>query len=293
MPKQARIAIQVAVREELNPILNRLDVERIFHEVTWEQRRSLKHAHHDHLRFYLGMLNGVRVVLFRTGVGRLRAREIIRIFFEHFEPGFFISAGFGGALTPDLKVGDIVLATDICEVQSGRCDWQGIIPPLNNEVQYRQGRLITADEMIIYGRDKAKLGEDHQAIVVDMETSAVAGLCRRRDVPMTSVRVISDLVNEDLPPEINTFFDNGQVRPALVAKAIVAHPPTLPRLFRLAKNVWRAGDNLADFLEKLVRVVPVQTKQANGNHQVGNCACQNGNTTPSPNGKPPTPLDRF
>ncbi|MBM3890222.1 MAG: hypothetical protein FJ388_14000 [Verrucomicrobia bacterium] len=266
MLKQAPIAIQVAVREELNPILKRLDVEEVFHEVTWEQRRSLKYAHHDHLRFYLGTLNGVRVAAFRTGVGRLRAREIIRVFFEHFEPGCFISAGFGGALTPDLRVGDIVLATNICELQSGRCDWAGLVPSLNSEVEFRKGRLITADEMIVYGRDKARIGHDHQAIVVDMETSAVAEFCRRHGVPMIGVRAISDRADEDLPPEINTFFDNGQVRPAYVARAILAHPPTVVGLFRLAKNVWRAGDDLAAFVEKLVRVIPVETKPANQGH---------------------------
>jgi adenosylhomocysteine nucleosidase len=293
MLKQAPIAIQVAVREELNPILKRLDVEEIFHEVTWEQRRSLQHAHHDHLRFYVGTLNGVRVVLFRTGVGRLRAREIIRIFFEHFESGCFISAGFGGALTPDLKVGDIVLATSICELQSGRCDWEGMVPSLNSEVEFRKGRLITADEMIIYGRDKARIGQDHQAVVVDMETSAVAALCHRRGVPMIGVRAISDRADEDLPPEINTFFDNGQVRPAYIVRAIAAHPPTVIGLFRLAKNVWRAGDDLAVFLEKLVRVVPVGDSVGNHNHQTGGDACPIQTETSPPNEKPSITPDRF
>ncbi|MCX7824161.1 MAG: hypothetical protein N2689_01205 [Verrucomicrobiae bacterium] len=285
MLRQVPIAIQVAVREELNPILRRLDVEEVFHEVTWEQRRSLKHAHHDHLRFFIGTLNGVRVVLFRTGVGRLRAREIIRIFFEHFEPGVFISAGFGGALTPDLRVGDIVLATSICELQSGRCDWEGFVPSLNSEVEFRKGRLITADEMIIYGRDKARIGRDHQAVVVDMETSAVAALCQRRGVLMIGVRTISDRADEDLPPEINTFFDNGQVRPAYVAKAILAHPPTVFGLFRLAKNVWRAGDDLAAFLEKLVKVVPVANNGSNHHQgQTGAGASPSLGKTPPPKG---------
>jgi adenosylhomocysteine nucleosidase len=249
------IAIQVAVREELNPILKRVRLERVFHEVTWDQLRSLRHAHRDHLRFFIGTLNSVPVVVFRTGVGRHRAREIVRIFFEHFEPRLFISTGFGGALQSGLNIGDIVMASDICELQSGLCNWQGVIPPVNGEIKFRKGRLITADQMIVDAIDKAKIGELHKADVVDMETSAVAALCQQHSVPIFSIRAISDRSDENLPPEINSFFNNGQVQPGLVARAIAVHPPTVVGLFKLAKHAWKAGDDLASFLEKFVVVV--------------------------------------
>jgi adenosylhomocysteine nucleosidase len=255
MIEQLPIAIQVAVHEELSPVLKRLAVEEVFHEVTWEQRRSLKHAHHDHLRFFVGKLGGVRVVVFRTGVGRLRATEIIRVFFEHFEPKLFISAGFGGALSPELDIGDIVLANEIFELNTGRSDWQGFVPSLNGQVKFQQGKLVTADEMVISGREKTSLGEIHRAVIVDMETSAVAAKCRKHNVPMVGVRAISDRANEDLPPEINSFFDNGEVRPGKIAKAIVSHPPTMIGLFKLAKHAWKAGEDLADFLEKFIAAV--------------------------------------
>ncbi len=260
MQEQLPIAIQVAVHEEISPILKRVAVEEVFHEVTWEQRRSLKHAHHDHLRFYIGSMNGVRVVIFRTGVGRLRATEIIRVFFEHFEPRLLISAGFGGALTPELDIGDIVLVNDIVELQTGRSDWQGFVPSLNGQFNFHKGRLVTSDQMVISGRDKTGLGETHKAIVVDMETSAVAAKCRKHNVPMIGVRAISDRANEDLPPEINNFFDNGEVRPGKIARAIVSHPPTFIGLFKLAKHAWKAGEDLADFLEKFVLAVDSNSK---------------------------------
>ncbi len=255
MPALSPIAIQVAVREELNPILKRVRVERVFHEVTWDQLRSLRHAHRDHLRFFIGTLNDIPVVVFRTGVGRHRAREIVRIFFEHFEPRLFISTGFGGALSPDLEIGEIIMASDICELQSGLCNWRGVVPATNGEVKFRQGRLVTADQMIVDALDKAKIGELHKASVVDMETSAVAALCQQYSVPMLAVRAISDRSDENLPLEINSFFNNGQVRPGLVARAIVVHPPTVVGLFKLAKHAWKAGDDLARFLQKLVAAV--------------------------------------
>jgi adenosylhomocysteine nucleosidase len=260
MQKELPIAIQVAVHEEISPILKRVAVEEVFHEVTWEQRRSLKHAHHDHLRFYIGALNGVRVVVFRTGVGRLRATEIIRVFFEHFEPKLLISAGFGGALTPDLDIGDIVLVNDILELQTGRRDWQGFIPSLNGQFKFQQGRLVTADQMVISGDEKTALGSTHNAVVVDMETSAVAARCKKLGVPIIGVRAISDRANEDLPPEINTFFDNGEVRPGKIAKAIITHPPTFAGLFKLAKHAWKAGDDLAGFLERFVLAAAADLK---------------------------------
>lgn len=255
MIEQLPIAIQVAVHEELSPLLKRLAVEEVFHEVTWEQRRSLKHAHHDHLRFFVGKFGGVRVVIFRTGVGRLRATEIVRVFFEHFEPRLFISSGFGGALTPDLDIGDIVLANEIYELKTGLGDWETLVPSLNGQVRFQQGKLVTADEMVVCGRDKTGLGEAHRAVIVDMETSAVAAKCRKHNVPMVGVRAISDRANEDLPPEINSFFDNGEVRPGKIVSAILSHPPTVVGLFKLAKHAWKAGEDLADFLERFVAAV--------------------------------------
>ena len=249
-----RIAIQVAVHEELKPVLKRVRVERVFHEVTWEQRNSLRHAHHDHLRFYNGTMNGVPVVVFRTGVGRNRAREILRVFFEHFEPRHVISAGFGGALSPELNIGDIVMVDDICELSTGLCKWRGSLAA-NGQNGVHKGKLITADRMIVEAVDKTQIGELHKAIVVDMETSAVAALCEQYRVPLTGIRAISDKANEDLPPEINSFFDNGEVRPTAITKAIVTHPSTIIGLYKLAKHAWKAGDDLGNFLEKFVTTI--------------------------------------
>ena len=129
------------------------------------------------------------------------------------------------------------------------------MPSLNGEVKLLRGKLVTADEMVVVGHEKTGLGEAHQASIVDMETSAVAAKCKKHNVPIVSVRAISDRANEDLPPEINTFFDNGEVRPGKIAKAIVSDPPTMISLFKLAKHAWKAGDDLADFLERFVAAV--------------------------------------
>ena len=45
------------------------------------------------------------------------------------------------------------------------------------------------------------------------------------------------------------------MRPGKIAKAIVSHPPTMVGLFKLAKHAWKAGEDLADFLEQFVAAV--------------------------------------
>ena len=64
------------------------------------------------------------------------------------------------------------------------------------------GGLCTADRIIRLPDEKRKLGEESAALAVDMETFAVAEVCRRRNLPLIAARIISDAVGDQLPDDL-------------------------------------------------------------------------------------------
>jgi uridine phosphorylase len=118
---------------------------------------------------------GVRIV--HTGVGAHAARAALELAVRQELPERVISSGFAGALTPELRVGDVV------------CDARGT-------------RFASARDVLATAQDKREFRERTGADVVDMETDAIREVCAAAGVPMTALRVISDGSEDDLglPP---------------------------------------------------------------------------------------------
>lgn len=64
----------------------------------------------EQIRFVTGKLSGRPVVVAWTGVGKVNAAMTTTLLIEHFDPQRFIFTGIAGAVNPDLRPGDIVIA---------------------------------------------------------------------------------------------------------------------------------------------------------------------------------------
>lgn len=62
------------------------------------------------IRFSSGQLNGRHVVVAWTGVGKVNAAMTTTLLIEHFKPKHVIVTGIAGAVNPELRPGDIVIA---------------------------------------------------------------------------------------------------------------------------------------------------------------------------------------
>ena len=74
--------------------------------LTDRQQRTI-----EGIRFTSGLLNGRHVVVAWTGVGKVNAAMTTTLLFEHFKPKHVIVTGIAGAVNPELRPGDIVIAT--------------------------------------------------------------------------------------------------------------------------------------------------------------------------------------
>jgi adenosylhomocysteine nucleosidase len=244
------IAILVAVRQELKPILRRADANHVVRQ--------------EHLDFHEGTLGGRPVALLALGIGKECARIAAEMTIRCYRPDLIISAGFGGGLQQNVEDGDIIVGTEILELRKDQGDqitWDSTHKPVRpsrihsddtNEIRVHYGKIITTDEMVLRAANKARIGKATGALTVDMETSAVAAVCAVRKTDFLAVRCITDNVHEDLPDEFNDFFVLGQLRPNRVFSSCARDPRVVGDLARLGYRARRSGAKLARFLETAV-----------------------------------------
>jgi len=243
------IAILVAVRQELRPILRLAETDHIVRQA--------------HLDFHEGTLAGQPVVLLALGVGKECARIAAEMTIRCYRPDLIISAGFGGGLQPSVRDGDIVIGTEVLDLREDngyQVRWRSEhpLPPheelgaIDSSSIIHFGKILTADEMVLRSDVKARFGKATGALTVDMETSAVADVTTAHDTNMLAVRCITDNDHEDLPDEFNDFFVLGQLQHTRVISSCVRSPRTMLDLARLGYRAKQAGHNLARFLEAAV-----------------------------------------
>ena len=112
-----------------------------------------------------------------------------------------ISIGLAGALSPHLKVGDVVIAEKIMTgAESWDCNagWRNRL--MSRLPQALQGTLFGSDVIIDKADTKSGLHEATGALAVDMESQIAARFAAARNLPLAGLRIISDGATHVLPP---------------------------------------------------------------------------------------------
>lgn len=149
-----------------------------------------------------------------------------------YRPRFVLSAGFSGSLQSGQQVGDLILATEVVDQAQQR--WPTRCPNEWTEAACSQGRLVSVPELVADPRDKQRLGEQFDALAVDMETAVLARMCSEAGIPLVCLRVISDDLNTPLSPHLVDLLRRGRGFPPRLAWTVLRHPTSIGELFRLA-----------------------------------------------------------
>ena len=201
------------------------------------------------------------VLVVETGVGQANVAHALDWLLTKpkfdgvpYEPKALIFAGYAGALTADLHVGDIVLADEIVDTHGKR--WQPTWPTSLPEGPWtpplHRGRLLTVDELTATPADKRRLAEQHQACAVDMESAVFAERCTDAGIPFACVRAISDEAATSLSPALVSLLSGGTASPWRVLLALARRPGMLPELFHLARATKHASKQLGEALGELL-----------------------------------------
>jgi adenosylhomocysteine nucleosidase len=198
-----------------------------------------------------GQIHGRSAAVFHTGVGEKSCRARIEKFLRQQQFKYLISAGFAGALDPELRAGDLLLSENFSSpelLRASRLDFAG--------GRLSVGKLATVPVVIDSKSERDRWAAESGAAAVDMETEFIAAACAARGIPMLSLRVISDTPAEPFPAPPGVLFDleKQETNFGRLALHLVKHPGALMRLNAFRRRIGLARQSLTSALDKLLRV---------------------------------------
>jgi len=219
-----KIGIVSAMEREVGPLLK-----------TWK-RGTIR----DGSRVY-GVWRSDASTYIVSGIGREPGLLAARALVAGERPDILVSAGFAGALTRQLTVGETITPGTVIDGQTGeRFLSQGGI-----------GVLISAAAIADEGAKK-QLGEQYGAEAVDMEGAAVARVAQENGIPFCAVKSISDELGFAMPPFNAYVTADGKLALERFAAHIAIRPSYWPSLVQLARNSKRASLELSAALQHLL-----------------------------------------
>jgi len=188
---------------------------------------------------------GVGVLV--TGIGRRNAEASVRRALSERRPVLVLTCGFAGGLDPALGHGAVIVETDAATdaMPVGRAMVERLAA-----AGAKRGRVHCADRIAVTAAEKRTLRRATGAEAVELESGAIRAVCHAAGVPCVTVRVISDVADEDLPLDFNALLKADQVLDVgrLLWK-VVRSPRLVGRLWRLQRRSREAADRLAGVLE--------------------------------------------
>ena len=199
-----------------------------------------------------GGLKGRHVVVARSGPGHQAARHAAEAIIAGHRPQWVISAGFAGGVRPGPARHDLVMADCLIDADGHRLVVDLKVDPqsLAQTPGVHVGPLVTVDHVVRLPDEKRALGQRHQALAVDMESYAVAEVCREREVRFLAIRILTDAVDDELPRDVEALLRQKTrvAKAGAVVGAVWRRPSSVKDMWNLRENALVASDRLAKFL---------------------------------------------
>jgi adenosylhomocysteine nucleosidase len=238
------------------------------------------------MRIFEGRIGQVEILSSVAGVGKVAAAGGTRYLLDVFPIDALINYGTAGALSPRVKTGEVVIATELIHGDVGVIHSRGFKttgPGIYEEgqvifspeytvesslvekarqaasgagVHHHLGKVLTCDQVVLDPELRAQLGQNFDALAVEMEGAAAAQVCEGEGVAFISVRAISDELAHDLVGLEKLLPSRGQSRASLWGKRFlhtVTHPSTVKKARELSGGMEGALASLSLFIPVLLR----------------------------------------
>jgi adenosylhomocysteine nucleosidase len=196
--------------------------------------------------------DGGSCLVVQTGIGPERAH---RAAVAAPPARLFLACGCAGALVGWLRAGDLVAADSVVALGEGGRPASHLPAPggrlaawaASRGLRVHVGAVASSPVVLATAEAKAAAGADG-ALVVEMESGAVASVASARGIPFLGLRVVLDLAGQVLALPADVIDQaSGELRPAR-ALASLAPPWRWPRAGRLARQSRVAERRLRAFL---------------------------------------------
>lgn len=189
--------------------------------------KGIKPCEFSGMTFYKGKIGKTKVVLVKSGVGKVFASIATQTLILNFGVTMVINTGVAGSIS-HAKIGDIVIASAVVQHDmdtSALGDPLGLISGINKVFfktdAYMQGRAVksaealgmnavigviaSGDQFICKDADKQFIRDNFGALCVEMEGAPIGQVAYVNGVPFTVLRSISDDGQSEHKVEFATF----------------------------------------------------------------------------------------
>ena len=211
------IGIMCAMREELEPILEKVEVQEII-----EYGRN---------KYYLAKFKNLDLVLAYSKIGKVNAATTATILIEKFGAKKILFSGVAGAIDSDLKIGDLIIATKTTQHDVDLTVFgyePGFIPEskvyfdcdeeLNKiaknvakklGIKLKEGIIASGDQFIHSKERKEWIAKTFNASAIEMEGGAVGCVTWTLNIPFFMLRSISDTAEEGAGVDFDEFLEES------------------------------------------------------------------------------------
>jgi adenosylhomocysteine nucleosidase len=217
-------------------------------------------------KLYRGKFGNRDALLVQTGMGKERAENATQFILERYPVTAIISLGFAGALTPELKIGDVVVCSTLHCAPSLEQEEQGVEPCApdanllslasqgsgDRAIGFCLGSGVTVSQLDSSTQKMQELSETFHAHIVDMESYWIARIALARQIPFIAIRSVSDTIQDSVKPFDQVLASDGKLLWKKAVLCFLLHPQYLMNVFTLFRNTRPAKRNLAAFVSHLV-----------------------------------------
>lgn len=185
--------------------------------------------------FHQGQLNNQDVVIVQSGIGKVSAALATALLIDKFQPDYVVNTGSAGGFEQSLKVGDIVISSEVryhdvnvtafgYEIGQLPGNPAAYIPHptlieaaqsgINQlvNIQTLVGLITTGDTFMTADDDITKARANFPTMAaVEMEGAAIAQTCHQFNVPFVIIRSMSDIAGKESPTSFEAYLETASI----------------------------------------------------------------------------------
>ena len=182
------------------------------------------------MSFFKGAVKGTKLVLVRSGIGKVNAGICTQILASVYGVDTVINTGIAGSLNADIDIGDIVVSTSLVQYDVDARNFgyklgeiprmnivefpadqylidktQNVFDSLDLGIKLYKGMIATGDKFVSEDSLKAEIISNFHAYCVEMEGAAIAQAAMLNNMACVVIRAISDKADNSADVDYRSF----------------------------------------------------------------------------------------